>query len=192
MLGKLCTMIGMVVLLAAGGCAPAMVGGAATGAYKVGTDERTMGTMWDDAAITAKVKKALVDAYDIKARRVDVDTLDGVVTMTGVVETEAGYRRAEELAGEVEGVRKVTNLLQVGTKSFGQALDDKVLGTKIKAKLISEPEIKSLNIDVDVDRAVATLTGTVENREQRTRVLDIARSVSGVAKVIDNMKVVNP
>jgi hyperosmotically inducible protein len=151
-----------------------------------------MGTMWDDAAITAKVKKALVDAYDIKARRVDVDTLDGVVTMTGVVETETGYRRAEELAGAVEGVRTVTNLLQVGSKTFGQALDDKVIGTKIKAKLISEPEIKSLHIDVDVDRAVATLTGTVENREQRTRVLDIARSVSGVAKVIDNLKVVNP
>jgi osmotically-inducible protein OsmY len=49
-----------------------------------------------------------------------------------------------------------------------------------------------LNIDVDVDRAVVILSGTVETRAQQSQVLDIARSVTGVTKVIDNLQVMKP
>ena len=48
------------------GCAPVVVGGAATGAYKTGTDERTMGTMVDDSTISSKVKMRLINASDVK------------------------------------------------------------------------------------------------------------------------------
>ena len=58
------------------GCAAAVVGGGATGGYAVGTDERSASTMLDDAAITAKVKTELIGDKNVKARNIDVDTVE--------------------------------------------------------------------------------------------------------------------
>jgi hyperosmotically inducible protein len=73
-------------------------------------------------------------------------------------------------------VKQVKNNLQIGKKSWNQALDDKVIGSKIKAKLINEPGIRSLNIDVDVNNGVVTLTGLVEYQHQKNRAIEIAYS----------------
>lgn len=183
------TLCGLWGLMAVAGCAPLIIAGGATGGYKAATDERSLGRIWDDAAITSKVKAALVKDPVVKARKIDIDTLQGNVMFTGLVDTTAESERAVEIARRVPGVRTVKNNLQIGSKTFGQTLDDKVLGSKIKASLIGEPSIRSLNIDVDVNRGVVSLTGLVKNEDQRNRVLKIARSTSGIVKVFDNLKV---
>lgn len=174
------------------GCGPALlVGGTAVG-YKVATDERSFGGIWNDSTITMKVKSDLVEAPTINAMSIDVDTLDGVVFLTGVIETKEAAKRAVEIAQKVSGVKKANNNLQVGEKTWGQALDDQVIGSKIKAKLINEPGIRSFNIDVDVNNGIVTLTGLVEYLHQKNRAIEIARSTSGTIKVIDNLKARNP
>ena len=179
-------------LLMATGCAPAIIAGGATGGYKAATDERSIGRVMDDATITTKVKTELVKDTVVKARRIDVDTLDGVVTLTGVVKTNEEAERAREIAVRVRGVKKVKNNLQIGSKTWGQSLDDKLIGSKIKAKLISEPGIRSLNIDVDVNKGIVTLTGIVKFKYQKERAIEIAKSTSGTINVVDNIRVKNP
>ena len=177
----------MMPLLA--GCGAAILAGGATAGYKVATDARSVGTQVDDATITARVNMALVKDPVTKARKIDVDTVNGVVTLTGMVETEAEKRRAEEVARGVPGVRAVRNNLRVGHRSFGRSLDDKLLTARIKTKLIAEPGIRSLSIDVDTVNGVVTLTGVVKNEEQRRRVLEIVRATKGVKAVVDNLTV---
>jgi hyperosmotically inducible protein len=174
------------------GCAPVVVGGAATGAYKAGTDERTLGTMVDDTTISSRVKMNLINTPDVKARRIDVDVLDGVVTLTGLVESAAEIKKAEEVSLAVAGVKGVTNYLTVGSRTMGQALEDKIIVGKINSNLIVEPNMRSLNIDVDSNKGVVTLTGIVSNAEQKSRALEIAKVTAGVIKVVDNLKVANP
>ena len=174
------------------GCAPVVVGGAATGAYKTGTDERTVGTMVDDTTISSRVKMNLINTPDVKARRIDVDVLDGVVTLTGLVESTAEIKKAEEVSLAVAGVKGVTNYLTVGSRTMGQALEDKIIVGKINSNLIVEPNMRSLNIDVDSNKGVVTLTGIVSNAEQKSRALEIAKVTAGVIKVVDNLKVANP
>ncbi len=171
------------------GCGAVLLAGGATAGYKVATDPRSVGTQTDDATITAKVKMALVKDPVTKARKIDVDTVNGVVTLTGMVETEAEKKRAEEVARKVPGVRAVRNNLRVGHRSFGRSLDDKLLTARIKTKLIAEPGIRSLSIDVDTVNGVVTLTGVVKNEEQRRRVLEIVRTTKGVKGVVDNLTV---
>ena len=183
---------GLLSLLTGIGCGPALIAGGATAGYKVATDERTVGRIWNDSTITRKVKSALMEDPDVSALKVDVDTLEGVVILTGVVETNEAARRAVEVAQEVPGVRKVKSNLQIGKKNWGQALDDKVIGSKIKAKLINEPGIRSLNIDVDVNNGIVTLTGLVEYKYQKNRAIEIAQNTTGTIKVIDNLKERNP
>jgi hyperosmotically inducible protein len=183
---------GLFLLASITGCAPAWIGAGATGGYKVATDERGVGRVWDDATITAKVKNALGENPEVKARKIDVDTVEGAVILTGIVETEEEAQKAVEVTKGVPGVKEVKNNLQVGSRSWGQAFDDKVIGGKVKAKLIKEPGIRSLNIDVDVNKGVVTLTGMVGYQHQKDRVMEIARTTSGVIEVVDNIKVTHP
>jgi len=176
-------------VLAMAGCAPAIVGAGAAGGYKVGTDERSVGQMWDDATITARIKAEMIRDPLVKARKIDVDTVQQIVTLTGVVESEAESEKAVSLARKVPYVKDVRNYIQIGRKSLGQSLDDKVIGSKIKARLIKENNVRSLNIDVDVVKGVVTLTGVVGSPAQEERVLKIARTTPGVIKVTDNLLV---
>jgi hyperosmotically inducible protein len=75
--------------------------------------KRSTGVVIDDAAITAKVKAALLADADIKALVINVDTAKGVVSLKGEIKTLALRRKAEALAREVEGVKSVVNQLVV-------------------------------------------------------------------------------
>jgi hyperosmotically inducible protein len=64
-----------------------------------------------DAAVTAKVKTALLADPDVKALQIDVDTRDGVVTLRGSVSPPTNVERAVAIAKGVNGVKSVDNKL---------------------------------------------------------------------------------
>jgi len=168
------------------GCAPAVVAGAG-GGYTMATDERTVGRQIDDATITTKVKGMLLDDHSVPAMKIDVDTIDGNVILTGVVDTREQKERALEIARKVEGVKKVTDNMQVGLKTWGDAWNDEVLVTKINKDLLMAPGIRTFNIDVDSDLGVVTLTGVVDTPANKQRIIDLVRNRPGVKKVVDNL-----
>jgi len=174
------------------GCAPAVIGAGATGGYKVVTDERSVGRIWDDSTITTKINARLIKDPMVRTRKIDVDTIDGHVILTGIVQTEKEVQRAVAIAGKVPGVKKITRNIQVGSRSFGQAIDDELLGNRIKAKLIAEPGIRSLNIDVDVAKRVVTLSGIVDNPAQKRKIIEITKTTPRIIKVVDFIKVKTP
>ncbi|MFZ5775408.1 MAG: BON domain-containing protein [Thermodesulfobacteriota bacterium] len=181
---------GLAALLGATtGCTPAVVAGGAVGGYKVATDDRSAGTVLDDATITTRVNAAMIGDSEVKARDIDVDTVAGVVTLTGNVDSRREAERAVALARKVDGVRQVKNELRVGSRTAGQVMDDEVIGAKVKAKLMEAPGIRSLNIDVDVYSARVALTGTVPDKASKKKVLRLVRSVAGVKDVVDNLQV---
>ena len=73
----------------------------------------TMGETLDDSVITAKVKTALVGDPVTKARQISVETLHGVVQLSGFVDSEAERDQASVVAKGVAGVHDVRNDLAV-------------------------------------------------------------------------------
>ncbi len=67
----------------------------------------------DDAGITAKVNAALAADKELSAIRVDVDTRDGVVTLSGPAPSAGAKARAAEVAHQVRGVQSVNNQLTI-------------------------------------------------------------------------------
>jgi hyperosmotically inducible periplasmic protein len=67
----------------------------------------------DDATITSKVNAQLASDSDLSALRIDVDTKDGVVTLTGPAPSADARQRAAEIARNVDGVTSVNNQLTV-------------------------------------------------------------------------------
>ncbi len=68
---------------------------------------------WSDASITASVKTRLAREHAGTLTKVDVDTEQGVVRLTGTVPSDQMKQRAGQLARGVEGVRQVRNDLKV-------------------------------------------------------------------------------
>lgn len=73
----------------------------------------TTGDYLSDSAITARVKAALIEADQVSASQINVETIDGTVVLSGVVATDEEADLAEQLAEGVEGVKSVENDIEV-------------------------------------------------------------------------------
>ncbi|MCM2307029.1 MAG: BON domain-containing protein [Sulfuritalea sp.] len=78
---------------------------------KLGEQGMKAGVAIDDAEITAKVKASIFAEPGLKTLQISVDTVKGVVTLTGSVDSPQSSDRVKELAGAVAGVRQVDNRL---------------------------------------------------------------------------------
>jgi len=76
--------------------------------------EQTSQTV-DDAAITASVKAKFTSDDVVKARNIDVDTQDGLVSLRGTVASQSEADRAVRIAEQVDGIRQVRSYLKLDT-----------------------------------------------------------------------------
>ena len=79
----------------------------------VGHTDRSAGAVLDDGVITTKVKAALVAEPATKARYIVVITREGIVQLSGFVDSATEKATASEVAQGVAGVREVRNDLQL-------------------------------------------------------------------------------
>ena len=73
--------------------------------------------------------------------------------------------------------------------STGELVDDTVITTKVKAALLNDPHTKVLQVSVETFRGTVQLSGFVESRAVAANAVRVARSVSGVKAVKDDMVV---
>jgi osmotically-inducible protein OsmY len=76
-------------------------------------------------------------------------------------------------------------------RSTGAYVDDKVVSTKVKAALLKNPEVKSLQVNVETYNGVVQLSGFVDKPEQVSRAAEVAKGVEGV-KSVRNDLIVRP
>jgi osmotically-inducible protein OsmY len=72
-----------------------------------------IGTSINDAWIHTKITSKLVSDKDTPARKINIDVVDGIVTLRGEVNTTIAKDEADRVAKDTEGVRRVRNLLKV-------------------------------------------------------------------------------
>ena len=73
--------------------------------------------------------------------------------------------------------------------TLGQNIDDTTVTTSVKAKLAADKGSSVTRVQVDTNRGVVALTGTVESSADRARAEQIVRGVSGVRGVANNLQV---
>jgi osmotically-inducible protein OsmY len=74
---------------------------------------RSSGTYLDDKTITAKISADLIGDPVTKAHQIDVNTYNGVVQLSGFVDSKEAIERAGEIARNTKGVISVKNDLQL-------------------------------------------------------------------------------
>ena len=93
------------------GCFWIVLGGAGAAGYEIGKDDRSVGTKFDDASITAGVKTRFINDAQVDALNINVDTYEGVVTLNGSVPSKSVEHRAVQIARSVKGVKGVVSKL---------------------------------------------------------------------------------
>ena len=163
-------------LLALAGCASSMT---------------TKETRHSDSGITSVIQASLEANDKVKAREVEVQTREGTVYLTGVVDTEEARREAARVAWRTEGVEGVMNNLTVGERTVGSWIDDVMISSKVKSKLIANSDIKAGDIDVGSSQGVVTLIGRVSSEKIKSEAESIARGTKGVKEVHNELLVGN-
>jgi hyperosmotically inducible protein len=169
----LAALVGLLTLCLAGAC----------------SSTQTVGEEIDDAWITSKVTAKLTADPEVNPFEIDVDTTDGVVRLSGMVETETQRAEAAELARATEGVVRVINDIALGDSTLEENIDDSWISTKVKAKLTADPEVRKRDIDVDVLEGVVTLSGSVLSEQEREHAEALAADTTGVIRVVSRLQV---
>ncbi len=154
---------------------------------------QTAGEQLDDSAITTKITTKLAADPEINPFNIDVDTMDGVVTLRGEVEKELARTEAESHARATKGVRSVHNEIRVVPEKYedDEEGSDAWITTKVKAKLIADPQLNPFNIDVDTQDGVVTLSGRVKDNAARAEAEKLARDTEGVIRVANQLQTEN-
>lgn len=71
----------------------------------------------------------------------------------------------------------------------GEYIDDSVITTKVKAAIFNEPTLKSAEINVETFKNVVQLSGFVSSQTAINKAVELARGVSGVRSVKNDMRV---
>jgi hyperosmotically inducible periplasmic protein len=150
-----------------------------------------------DAGITTSVKSQLLADDQVKARRIDVDTHNRVVTLTGEVRSAEEEKRALQIARSANGVTDVVNQLKVvpeaaptsGIGAASGAAADAGITAAVKSRLHADPKTAGLRIEVDTQNGVVTLNGKVNSETERSEAVKVARETTDVSSVTDNLTV---
>jgi hyperosmotically inducible protein len=146
-----------------------------------------------DDWITGKVKSALTFHKSVSGLKTEVATDGGVVTLRGEAENQAQKDLASEYASEVEGVKKVNNLMTVkGERTMDARVDDATITAQIKSALLTRRATSALNTSVKSYNGVVTLGGVARNDAEKELAEKLARGVSGVREVNNMMTVEKP
>ncbi len=130
-----------------------------------------------DQAIAADVRAALSAASALEGRELRVDVDEGFVTLEGEVLEQAEASHARTLARGVLGVRDVVDRLVVAGLA---PADDDDIRAALEQALEQDARFQGAPIEVDVERRVATLTGTVESARHRDLAADYALAAGAV------------
>jgi hyperosmotically inducible protein len=151
----------------------------------------TVGTEIDDSTITTKVKSALLADENVKGFDIKVETRKGEVQLSGFVDNQSQIDRAITVTRGVEGVKSVDSKMNLKTTetTIGDKIDDAVITTKVKAALLADENVKSLDIATVTRDGEVQLSGFVDNQTQIDQATTVARGVEGVKNVINDLSV---
>lgn len=146
----------------------------------------------DDSVITTKVKASILGETSLTSSEIKVETLKGIVQLSGFVASQENIDKATTLTKAVNGVTSVKNDIQLKSKdtkdSAGQYVDDSLITTKVSAILLKEMSLESAEINVKTLGGVVQLSGFVSSEANIQKAIEITSKVKDVVSVKNDMR----
>ena len=161
----------------------------------------------EDAWIDGRLEGTYIFNDHLSAAAIDTEVRNGIVTLTGTVESDIDRDLAGEIAKGLKGVAGVENRLRVAgespaahadvdrdvaadeRRSFGQSVNDATTSAAVKAGLISNKNIRARDINVDTEEDVVTLRGVVGSEQEKQLAEQLAKNTRDVKQVRNELRV---
>tara|TARA_Y100000816_G_scaffold280317_1_gene253548 strand:- start:251 stop:844 length:594 start_codon:yes stop_codon:yes gene_type:complete len=151
----------------------------------IALDPRSLGTQIDDSIMQKNLatRLALIDGNYILSVKTKV--LDGRIFLTGKVENPEEKLKITKVAWETEGVRSVRNDVKVKEEfNFKQSAKDLLITSQLRTAMILNKNIKATNYNIDTYKKKIFIYGIAITEEERKEVIDEAKSILDVKKVV--------
>jgi len=139
----------------------------------------------EDDRIRQRVEARLVGQVNVHIESFGIQVQEGIVHLTGFVDSVGEKNRADRVVGGIVGVRGIRNDLQI------RASDQSELSItqEVSRRLDSRTRFRKTPVQVTVSGTEVTLSGAVERALDRLDAEEIAAEVPGVTKVINSLQV---
>jgi osmotically-inducible protein OsmY len=144
-----------------------------------------------DSWITTTAKIALLTTDGFSVNAPTVDTNHGNVTINGTVGTTADRTMAEQTVRNVDGVKKVKNLLKVVPVTMKEtaASSDSDIKGRVEASLKTDTKMDDVKV-TSVNNGKVLLSGKAANIDEKLRAIENAYSVNGVHRVATEIQTI--
>ena len=172
------------------------VGYSSTGVLGTGVsialDPRSLGTQIDDSLMQQNLRAKLLSADKGYVISVKTKILDGRIFLTGKVNSVEDKLKITKLAWEVKGARSVNNDLRIKEKfNFKRSAKDLLITSQLRAAMIGNKKIKSVNYNIDTYKKVIYIYGIAMNKNERDEVAKEARQILDVEDVVTSIFLVD-
>ena len=157
----------------------------------VAFDPRSVGTQIDDSIMEKSLSAKILILDKRYFLSVKSKVLDGRIFLTGKVDDPEDKLKLTKLAWETQGVRSVRNDIKVREKfNFKQSTKDILITSQLRTALIINKKVKATNYQIDTYKQRIYLYGIAMESNERDLVLEEARKISDVEKVIASIMLV--
>ena len=172
------------------------VGYSSTGVLGTGVsialDPRSLGTQIDDSIMQQNLRAKLLSADKSYIISVKTKILDGRIFLTGKVSTVEDKLKITKLAWEIKGARSVKNDLRIKEEfNFKRSAKDLLLTSQLRAALIANKKVKSVNYNIDSYKKKIYIYGIAQNDTERDEVTREAKQILDVEDVITSIFLVD-
>ncbi len=169
-------------------CIPVAVGVVSVTAVNLAPDKRTAGRIIDDNSLEFQLREVYSKDEQLgSAVNISVTTVNGIVLLTGEVQTDQQRQHAEALTEQFVSTRKVRKVINdlalSGKTNLTSRMNDAYITSKVKFKLIRADNVSARRVKIVTEHSNVYLLGLVTPTEAEVAV-DIAKSVRGVARII--------
>jgi osmotically-inducible protein OsmY len=141
-----------------------------------------------DSSIESSAKQSYVFKTYLKADDIKIQSMDGVVTLTGTVSEESHKSLAQETVAGLPDVKSVDNRLEVKGERPAEN-SDAWLMMKVKTTLLFHRSVSGSKTEVNVKDGIVTLQGEATSQAQKDLTTEYAKDVEGVKDVKNEMTV---
>ena len=151
----------------------------------------TVGEVIDDTVLSTRIKSALMANPQINSYDFKIASRNGEVLLSGFIDSQAQLDLALATVRAVDGVSSVQNnmTIKTGSPTVGNKVDDGITTARVKAALLADTGIRSLDIRVVTRVGAVQLSGFVNNQTQMDRAMQLATGVQGVTQVSNEMQI---
>ena len=166
-------------------CVPAAIVGTAAAVGVAAAQERGIEGTAEDIEIRTEINHLWLQADENLMYEVELQVQERRVLLSGTVTSPELRLKAVRLAWQAEGVKEVINEIEVTDESsVSDYARDTRITTELRSMLLFDQDVRSVNYSIETVNQVIYLMGVAQDEAELQRVVDHARNVAYVRRVV--------